>query len=271
VGLALTGLALPAGADPARELQVFAAASLRESFTALAATFERSHPGVKVRLNLAGSQELRTQIEQGARADLFASADWRQMDLLFESDAISGQPVDFTSNSLVVVVSSGLDSSITLADLAAPGVRVLIAQPSVPAGAYTRSVLANLQADPSLAPDYAQRVLANVVSEETNVRSVVQKVALGEADAGIVYRTDAQPPDVASKVRVLPIPESRNVIASYPIAMMRDSTRHGLAQKFIAFLISERGQTILEKHGFGSFAREAALPAPGTSLESGNR
>jgi molybdate transport system substrate-binding protein len=243
---------------------------LTDAFRDAATAFEAENPEVRVWLNFDGSQRLRTQLEHGARADLFASADWQQMDLLEESGGIIGQPVDFTSNSLVVVVFSGLHPSTTLADLAVPGFRIVIAQPSVPVGSYTRSVLANLQSDPSVAPDYAHRVLDNVVSEETNVRSVVQKVALGEADAGIVYRTDARAPDITSNVRVLPIPEYRTIIDTYPIAITRVSNRHDLAQEFIAFLISERGQRILGKHGFGSFAPDAALPAAGTSLESGN-
>jgi molybdate transport system substrate-binding protein len=135
---------------------------------------------------------------------------------------------------------------------------------------YARTVLANLQADPEFGPNYADQVMANVVSQDTNVRSVVQKVALGEADAGIVYQTDARAPSIAAEIQVLAIPESRNIIADYPIVVLQDSTQPGPAQRFIDYLISDQGQEVLEQHGFGEIGEIAVRPDPGASRGAGN-
>lgn len=140
---------------------------------------------------------------------------------------------------------------LTLADLAQDGVKLVVAHPGVPAGTYTRTVIANIGADPASGPKYAELVLANVVSMEPSVRSVAQKVALGEADAGIVYWSDAQVEGMAGRVRVLPIPERSNVVAAYPVARLRDSAEPELAEAFIDFLRSPQGQNILLDHGFG--------------------
>lgn len=245
------------------ELVVFAASSLTDAFRDAAAAFEAENPGVRIILNFDGSQRLRTQLEHGARADLFASADWQQMDILVGAGLVNGEPVNFTANRLVVVVFPGFKQDPTLADLTEPGSKVLIAQETVPAGFYSRTMLANLQADPAFAPDYADQVLANVVSEEANVRNVAQKVALGEADAGIVYQTDAVAPGISQDVLVLPIPESLNITAVYPIANLRDSTRQDLARGFIEHLMSDEGQQVLRDHGFGKNPPTAAWPAAG--------
>jgi molybdate transport system substrate-binding protein len=252
------------------ELVVFAAASLTDAFRDAALAFEVDNPEVRVILNFDGSQRLRTQLEFGAQADLFASADWRQMELLVEAGLNGTQPVNFTTNRLVVVVYSGFQQHPTLAHLAAPGTRVVVAQETVPAGMYARTVLANLQADPEFGPNYADQVMANVVSQDTNVRSVVQKVALGEADAGIVYQTDARAPSIAAEIQVLAIPESRNIIADYPIVVLQDSTQPGPAQRFIDYLISDQGQEVLEQHGFGEIGEIAVRPDPGASRGAGN-
>jgi molybdate transport system substrate-binding protein len=252
------------------ELTVFAAASLTEAFREIAAAFERANPGVSVTFNFAGSQRLRTQLEQGAQADVFASADREQMNAVVESDLVSGEPVNFASNRLVVVVSSAAlqDSSNPLwgqggrqgssareepglEDLARPGVRLVLALPEVPVGNYSRETIERMQADPTFGQDYANAVLANVVSEETNVRNVVQKVALGEADAGIVYQTDAMVTEIAEQVQVIPIPEPFNVTASYPITLLEGSAQPELAQAFIDFVRSDQGQEILSSYGFG--------------------
>ena len=249
---------------------MFAASSLTDAFRDAAAEFEAKNLGVRIVLNFDGSQRLRTQLEHGARADLFASADWQQMDILVGAGLVNGEPVNFTANRLAVVVFPGFRQDPTLADLTDPGSKVLIAQKTVPAGFYSRTMLANLQGDPAFPRDYADQVLANVISEEANVRNVAQKVALGEADAGIVYQTDAVAPGISQDVLVLPIPEPLNVIAGYPIANVRDSTQQDLARGFIEYLMSEEGQQVLQDHGFGKNQSTATWPAAGRLFRAGN-
>ena len=248
-------------------LTVFAGSSLTEGFRELGNAFEREHPGVSVVFNFAGSQRLRTQLEQGAQTDVFASADWKQMRSLVKSGLVSGDPVNFASNQLVVIAPSprrqpdrtiplpaggrsGMSVS-KLEDLARPGVKLVLASPQVPVGAYSRAVIEEMAGDNRFEAGYAERVLSNLVSEETNVRNVAQKVALGEADAGIVYRTDTMVSEIAQRVEVIPIPEVFNVTASYPVAVMRDARQPGLAQDFVLFLRSESAQQILTRRGFG--------------------
>ena len=231
------------------ELTVFAAASLTQAFAEIAAAFEQSHPGTAVTVNFDGSQRLRTQLEHGAQADLFASADREQMNALIRAGLIAGQPADFASTRMVFLVHRDFAPA-NLPALAAPGVKIVLALPAAPAGRYSRAVIAQMRNHPQFGPAYADSLLANVVSTEANVRSVAQKVALGEADAGITYRTDALPAYTAQRVNVLPLPESVNVTARYPIAILRESHQPQLAQEFINFVLSPDGQTILERNGF---------------------
>ena len=178
----------PRSGDSANTLTVFAAASLAESFQALAAAFEDEHPGIKVAFNFAGSQTLRTQLEHGAEADVFASANWQHMAQVKESGLLGNVPEYFAANRLAVAVPVDSDAVQALADLARPGVSIAIAAEEVPAGAYTRESLDLLAASDAFPGDYASAVLSNVVTNETSVRGVAQKVALGEVDAGIVVR-----------------------------------------------------------------------------------
>ena len=258
-----------------KSLVVFAAASLAEAFAEISDAFEREHPEVTIRLNFAGSQRLRTQLEHGAIADVFASADNVQMDRLMESGLLLDQPVTFATNRLVVIVpqSDVINYApgpvLTLADIATDGVKLVVALPEVPAGTYARTVIENMDAEPDSDPAYADRVLANVVSMEPNVRSVAQKVALGEADAGIVYWSDAQVDGVAARVRVLPIPERSNVVASYPVARLQGSAEPELAKAFIDLLRSPQGQNILLEHGFGAIDAGQEPPAGGGRRNNG--
>ncbi len=230
-------------------LTVFAAASLTESFTEMAATFEKDHPQVKVLLNFAGSNSLRLQIEQGARPDVFASANTRHVDAVFQTNLVD-QPTIFAHNQLVAIVPADNPASVvTLADLAEPDLKLVLAGPEVPAGRYARQVLNNLSTNPSLGQDFAGLVLNNVVSDEETVKAVVTKVLLGEADAGIVYTSDVTPA-VADQVITLTIPAEYNVIANYPISVATDSYQPELAQEFINFVLSARGQAIMADHGF---------------------
>ena len=231
------------------ELTVFAAASLTQAFTQMADAFEQAHPGAAVTVNFDGSQRLRTQLEHGARADLFASADSEQMDALLQAGLITDQPVDFAANQIVFLVNKDFGPA-TRQDLAAPGVSIVLALPQAPAGRYSRAVIAQMRNHPEYGSTWANGILSNLVSEEPNVRSVAQKVALGAADAGITYRTDALPAYTAQQVNVLPLPESVNVTARYPIAILRESPHPQLAQAFINFVLSPDGQAILERNGF---------------------
>lgn len=230
-------------------LQVFAAASLSDAFTEIGHQFEQRRPGHTVRLNFAGSQQLATQIEQGAAADVFASADERWMTYAAGRGLLSGEPVVFARNCLVVIVPRTNPARIQrLQDLARGGVKLVLGAEAVPVGRYSRAVLRNLARDPTLGSDFATRTLRNVVSEEENVKSVVGKVQLGEADAGIVYRSDVTP-SVARYLRVLEIPESANVLTSYPMALVRRAREPEAASAFVEFVLSHEGQAILARRG----------------------
>ena len=255
------------------DLTIFAAASLNPAFAQLAQSFEEVHPDLSITLNFDGSQRLRTQLEHGAQADLFASADWEQMEAVAAADLVQGQPISFAGNRLAFLVYSGFSppsvgnipdarsptnsggdgkgrESVTLQDLAEPGVKVVLALPEAPVGRYSVAVIANMGSSPSFGPVYSERLMENVVSREANVRSVAQKVSMGEADAGITYRTDALAPYVAERVRVLPIPDSLNVVADYPIAALQGTKQPEASQAFVDFVSSAKGQAILEQHGF---------------------
>jgi molybdate transport system substrate-binding protein len=232
-----------------RVVSVFAAASLSDAFLELGRRFEARHPGTAVRLNFAGSQQLATQIEHGASADVFASADQRWMEYLGERSLVSGGTTVFARNRLVVIIPRTNPARIgRLQDLARRGVKVILAAEAVPAGKYSRQMLHNLSRTVGFAADFARRVQSNVVSEEENVRSVVGKIQLGEADAGVVYRSDVSP-SAARHVRALAIPDSANVLATYPIARVRDAKEPGAAGEFIGLVLSPEGQRVLEQNG----------------------
>jgi molybdate transport system substrate-binding protein len=247
-GLALAlGLWVPttANAKPA-ELIVFEAASLKDAFARLAAQFEADHPGVKVITNAAGSQELRAQIEHGASADVFASADRKHMDALEKQGLVAASTI-FTCNEPVVVVRTGLTPSInSLADLPRAE-RIVIGTPEVPIGAYTLQVLQRAAA--RYGPNFVKRVDAKVASRELNVRQVLAKVVLGEADAGVVYRSDAVTA-APGKVQVVTIPSDLNVTAEYPIAMLQRAPNDDLARQWLALVKSAAGTAALRQAGF---------------------
>ena len=196
------------------------------------------------RFQFAGSQILRTQLENGAKADVFASADTNISLQLLENPQI------FARNRLVVITPKrGLARVKKLADLALPDLKLVIALATVPVGAYTRQMLKNLEATKRYGPNFAARVLNNLVSEESNVRQVALKVRLGEADAGVVYQTDITP-QVQSSLIQIAIPERQNVVASYPIAVLREATNKNAAREFTDYVLGLAGQGILRKWGF---------------------
>jgi|DewCreStandDraft_5_1066085.scaffolds.fasta_scaffold00469_13 molybdate transport system substrate-binding protein len=246
--------ATEAGSAAAARLQgqvtVFAAASLTDVFTEIGTALERANPGTKIVFNFAGSPALRTQLEQGARADVFASADEPTMDAVDRQGLLAGPPRLFALNRLVVIVPAQNPGAIErLQDLARPGLKLVLARSDVPVGAYARQALARMSQDPAFGTTFAERVLANVVSEEPNVRQVVTKVQLGEADAGIVYATDASA-GVREAVRSIPLPDQFNVIARYPIAVVKNAPNEPGARAFVDYVLSPAGQAILAKHGF---------------------
>lgn len=229
----------------AETLRVFAAASLTEAFRDLSAAYEKAHPGETVELSFAGSQVLRTQIEQGAPADVFASADRTHTEDLVRSGVLGPCQV-FARNRVVVVVPSSQARVSRLQDLVRPGTRIVVAGAAVPVGRYTTQVLANL-ARGGLAGNFQVRVEANIVSHETSVRAVLSKVALGEADAGFVYVTDAA---TSSRVRTIPVPDPHNIIAEYPIGVLARSALPEKARDFVDLVLGPEGQAILRRHGF---------------------
>ncbi|HUH95857.1 MAG TPA: molybdate ABC transporter substrate-binding protein [Anaerolineales bacterium] len=235
-----------------RTLTVYAAASLTDAFDEIGRAFEASHPGVTVQFSFAGSQTLRAQIEQGAPVDIFASANTKEMDTLVgEHKVDSNAPQIFLTNRLVVILPANNPAGISsLQDLARPGTKIVLAAASVPAGSYALQVLDNLNAQ--YGSDFKTRVLANVVSSETDVKQVVAKVQLGEADAGIVYISDSV---AAPGLQKIIIPADANVIARYPIAAVAGSANSALAQLFIAYVLSADGQATLQKWGFTSVSQ----------------
>lgn len=249
--IAALGLLLPA-ALPAATLQVFAAASLSESFTELGRRFEAAHPGHRVRLQFAGSQQLAMQLEQGARADVLATADTHWMDRVQAAGDLASEPVRFARNQLAIVVPRSRPSRIrSWRDLAAPRLALVLAAPEVPVGGYSRTMLARMAALASAPPGFAAAVRRNTVSEEENVKAILGKVMLGEADAGIVYRSDVTEA-ARRRVRAIAIPDSLDVTASYPIAALARGSEPALARAFIAFVLSAEGQAVLRRHGLMS-------------------
>ena len=228
-------------------LTVFAAASLRDVFGSLGATFERENPGTKVRFNFAGSQELRTQMENGAPADVFASADSKHMDAAHKAGLVDA-PKPFATNAPVIVVPADNVAKVrSLEDLATVKGLVIGAR-EVPIGIYTVQILDKAKA--RYGADFPSRVQARVVSRELNVRQVLTKVALGEADAAIVYRTDAR--SAGDKVRIIEIPTELNVVAEYPIAILTRAPNPALARAWVALVTGPHGQAALRDAGFGS-------------------
>ena len=252
--LALAAIgATPAAAQtegPARAvLTIFAAASLTDTFEELGALYQRGHPGTTVRFNFAGSQQLAAQLEHGASADVFASADQRWMIQVRRLGLAAGEPVVFAHNRLAVVLPAANPARIErLEDLARPGLKLVLAADAVPAGRYSREVLRNLSRHPGFGPDYERRVLANVVSEEETVKGVLAKVQLGEADAGVVYRSDLTP-SIAARFRDLDLPAAANVVASYPIVILAASEAPGAARAFVELVLGAQGRATIAKHG----------------------
>jgi molybdate transport system substrate-binding protein len=233
------------------ELSVFAAASLTEPFEAIATMFEAENPGVSVVFNFAGSQQLAQQINDGAPADVFASANDRQMAAAVEAGSvIRAASRTFAQNRLVVIVPPDNPGGLAaLQDLARPGLLLVLAAPEVPVGQYTLDFLDKATADPAFGAGYKADVLQNVASYEDNARAVLAKVALGEADAGVVYASDVAGESAGRVVR-LEIPDALNGIGSYPIAPAAEARHPAVAQAFVNFVLSPEGQAVLVQYNF---------------------
>jgi molybdate transport system substrate-binding protein len=252
LALLLSACRPPAPTAGPATLTVFAAASLTDAFAAIGRGFEAANPGTTVTFNFAGSNQLAAQINQGAPADVFASADRAQIDAAAAAGRLSPESATvFLTNALVVVLPEGNAGGIErLQDLGEPGKLIVLAAEEVPAGRYSLAFLDQAAADPAFGPGFKEAVLANVVSYEENVRAVLTKVALGEADAGIVYASDAAGPDGVALPR-LEIPAGLNVVAAYPIAALNDSEQPEAAAAFIDYVLGPAGQAILREAGFG--------------------
>nr|WP_228817298.1 molybdate ABC transporter substrate-binding protein [Nocardia transvalensis] len=220
-------------------LTVFAAASLNHVFADLGTKFESAHPGTKVAFSFAGSSDLAAQLNQGAPADVFASADTVNMDKAVEGGRITERPENFATNVLTIVTPPGNPNHVaTLADLTRPGLRLVVCAPQVPCGAATKKVAT------------AAHVSITPVSEESAVTDVLTKVISGEADAGLVYVTDAA--GAGDKVTTVAFPESAGAVNTYPIATVADSKHADLAHEFEAMVIGPDGRAALSKAGFGA-------------------
>lgn len=240
---AATGTSSAASASDSPKLTgtvtVFAAASLKATFTKLASDFEAKNPGTKVTLNFAGSSDLVTQITQGAPTDVFASADTKNMAKLTDAKLIDGTASNFATNVLEIAVPPSNPASISsFADLAKPGVKVVVCAPQVPCGAATDTV--EKATDTTLTP----------VSEESSVTDVLGKVTSGEADAGLVYVTDVK--TAGDKVKGIPFAESDKAVNTYPIATVGTSKNKDLAKAFIATVTGSEGKKVLSDAGFGT-------------------
>lgn len=228
-------------------LTVFAAASLTNVFPKIANEFKKAHPGVAFRFSFAGTDTLTAQIEQGAPADVFAGASTEYGEILSGKGLIDA-PRPMATNRLILILPPSNPAGITsLRDLAKPGVKLVIGDTTVPVGVYTRTVLANL--DSLYGPDYSKKVLANVVSDEVDVTSVLTKVELGEADAGFVYVTDAI--GAGGKVARVVLPAQAQATATYPLAVVKASKHSTLAGQFVTFVLGPSGQALLKQAGFG--------------------
>ena len=239
----------PAVPPLAGKISVFAASSLTEAFKTIAADFQKANPGVTVEFNFAASSALATQIDQAAPADVFASADTANMTKLTDKSQIDGAPVTFAKNLPVIVIPADNKAGIASPkDLSKAGVKLVLAGPDVPIGNYARQIIDKLAATPEYGAAYKDATLKNLVSNEQNVRAVLTKIELGEADAGIVYKTDALV--AKEKVKTVAIPDAANVIAVYPIGVVKTTKNKDAAAAFIKFVTGPQGQAALKAAGF---------------------
>ncbi|OBB59125.1 molybdate ABC transporter substrate-binding protein [Mycobacterium sp. 852013-51886_SCH5428379] len=229
----------PNASEPSTGITVFAAASLQPAFTELGRRFEATHPGTTVAFNFAGSSDLVAQLAQGAPADVYASADTTNMSKAVDAGLVSGAPVAFATNTLTIATAPGNPKGIaSFADLAGSGIQLVVCAPQVPCGAATEKV------------EEVTGVTLTPVSEESAVTDVLGKVTSGQADAGLVYVTDAAA--AGDKVTSVPFPESRDAVNTYPIAVLDNSGNPALAQQFVDLVTGPDGRDVLAAAGFAA-------------------
>jgi molybdate transport system substrate-binding protein len=258
-GLVLAGLVGCGGGSSASEsggesreqggtLTVLAASSLTDAFGELGRIFEEQNEGVTVKQSFESSSTLLTQVQQGAPADVFASAAQEEMDTAVKDGLVEGTPRVFVKNREVVMVPKDNPANIEgLRDVAKPGTRLVLAQEDVPAAEYAVEILGKANAE--YGSSFKRDVLSNVVSREADVRASVNRVVVGDADATFGYASDYTP-DIRDKVKVIPIPPDLNIIATYPIAVLQDARDPELAKRWVDLVTSEEGQRVLEKWNF---------------------
>ena len=236
------------GDDSGGTLTVLAASSLTDAFGELAKTFEEQNPGVTVKQSFESSSTLLAQIQQGAPADVFASASEEEMDTAVGDDLVQGEPEVFVKNREVIMVPKDNPAGIgEFRDVAEPGVRLVLAEEGVPAADYAVEILG--KANGEYGGGFKRDVLSNVVSRESDVRASVNRVAVGDADATFGYASD-HTQDIRDRVEVVPIPPDLNIIATYPIAALEDAKEPDLARKWVEMVTSEEGQRVLDEWRF---------------------
>jgi molybdate transport system substrate-binding protein len=234
-------------------LTILAASSLTDAFGELGNTFEEQNQGVQVKQTFGASSDLLAQIQQGAPADVFASAAEEEMDTAEKDGLVSGTPRVFVKNREVIMVPRDNPSNIkSLEDMARPDIKLVLAAKDVPAADYAGEILG--KANKEYGPDFEDDVLSNVVSREADVRASVNRVVVGDADATFGYKSDYTP-DIRNKVKVIKIPPDLNIIATYPIAALKDAEDPELAKKWVDLVTSEEGQKVLEKWNFEPAAK----------------
>jgi len=244
-----TLLSWPATAFAAAKTTLIAlvAANATDAFNDILATFEHNHPSTDVKPEYAGTQILETQLEEGAPADIFLSADLTHIRKLWDEGLIFDYRLVSKSHEVIVVPKGNPARILSLHDLGSKSVKLVIGTESVPIGAYTRQIFAKAAA--SYGAGFSSHVMANVVSLETNTKEVLAKVVLGEADAGIVYKTDVSQA-VASKVAVIEIPAQFEVESENYIAVAKNTRNLGLAQALMAYAVGADGQAVFRRHGY---------------------
>jgi molybdate transport system substrate-binding protein len=228
-------------------LTILAASSLTDAFGQLGKTFEQQNPGTTVKTSFGASSDLLAQIQQGAPADVFASAAEEEMNTAVKDGLVSGKPVAFVKNREVVMAPKDNPANIkSIEDLSKPGIKLVLAEERVPAADYAVEILDN--ANKEYGSGFKKKVLSNVVSREADVRASVNRVVVGDADATFGYASDYTP-DIRDKVKVILIPPNLNIIATYPIATLKDAKEAGLAKKWVDLVTSSEGQKVLRTWG----------------------